>query len=100
MNNYYNDFLKYDLDTVTKNRTNLQIDTEKCNSIIVQNISIYGQIFVNGILTEPGQYVYFKGNENEVMYQKIILNWYPFSANISLAVVVIRKKITNERTKL
>lgn len=100
MQSYYNDILFYKLASQKFFPNLLPIDTQDCNSVTVINSSPVGFIRVNGITLSPNEIVKFEGKDKEILYgQKVYVNWTP-SALLNLQVTVIRKKYTNNGTKL
>jgi hypothetical protein len=100
MQSYYNDILFYKLASQKFVPNLLPIDTVDCNSITVINSSTVGFINVNGVILNTNQSIKFEGKDKELLFQqKVYVRWEP-SVLTNLQVTVIRKKYTNNGTKL
>jgi hypothetical protein len=100
MQSFYNDILFYKLASQKFVPNLLPIDTADCNSVTVINSSPVGFIRVNGVTLSPNEIIKFEGRDREILFQqKVYVNWTP-SALLNLQVTIIRKKFTNDTTKL
>ena len=100
MQEFYNDILFYKLANQKFVPNLLPIDTIDCNSVTVINSSPVGWIKVNGVILSPNEIIKFEGRDRELLFQqKVYVNW-TSSAFLNLQVTIIRKKYTNNGTKL